>query len=56
VCDPAQIKACCVRKQKTDRRDASHILKLMVEDAFRGCGCRVRRIGICANCFGIVTG
>src|ERR1043166_1645354 len=32
--DPAQIRACRVRKQKTDRRDAGHILKLMVEDRF----------------------
>jgi transposase len=32
--DPAQIKACRVRKQKTDRRDADHILKLMMEDRF----------------------
>jgi transposase len=30
----AQIKAARVRKQKTDRRDAGHILKLMVEDRF----------------------
>jgi transposase len=34
VGDPAQIKACRVRKQKTDRRDAGHILRLMVEDRF----------------------
>jgi transposase len=34
VGDPAQIKAARVRKQKTDRRDAGHILKLMVEDRF----------------------
>ena len=34
VGDPAQIEAARVRKQKTDRRDAGHILKLMVEDRF----------------------
>jgi len=34
VGDPAQIKATRVRKQKTDRRDAEHILKLLVEDRF----------------------
>src|SRR6202051_3726759 len=34
VGDPAQIRAARVRKQKTDRRDAGHILKLMVEDRF----------------------
>src|SRR6266567_87426 len=34
VGDPAQIKAARVRKQKTDRRDAEHILKLMLENRF----------------------
>ncbi len=34
VGDPAQIRAARVRKQKTDRRDAGHILKLMVEGRF----------------------
>jgi transposase len=32
--DPAQIRARQVRKQKNDRRDAEHILKLMVKDNF----------------------
>jgi transposase len=32
--DAAQIRASYVRKQKTDRRDAAHILKLLVEDRF----------------------
>jgi hypothetical protein len=32
VGDAAQIKAMRVRKQKTDRRDAQHLLKLLVED------------------------
>ena len=32
--DPAQIRAKQVRKQKNDRRDAAHILKLMLEDNF----------------------
>ena len=32
--DPAQIRAKQVRKQKNDRRDAEHILKLMVKDDF----------------------
>jgi transposase len=31
---PAQIRASYVRKQKTDRRDAAHILKLLLEDRF----------------------
>jgi hypothetical protein len=32
--DPAQIRAKQVRRQKNDRRDAEHILKLMLEDNF----------------------
>ena len=34
VGDPAQIWAMRVRKQKTDRQDAQHLLKLLVEDRF----------------------
>jgi transposase len=34
VGDAAQIRASYVRKQKTDRRDASHLLKLLLEDRF----------------------
>lgn len=32
--DAAQIRASSVRQQKTDRRDAAHILKLLVEGRF----------------------
>ena len=32
--DAAQIRASYVRKQKTDKRDAAHILKLMLEERF----------------------
>jgi transposase len=32
--DPAKIRAASVRKQKTDKRDARHILNLLVEDRF----------------------
>jgi len=32
--DPAQIRAMQVRKQKNDRRDAEHLLKLMLKDEF----------------------
>jgi transposase len=32
--DPAQIRAKQVRKQKNDRRDAEHMLKLMLENHF----------------------
>jgi transposase len=55
VGDAAEIRTKRVRKQKTDRQDAQLILRLMLEDAFRGCGSRVGRIGICDNCCGIGT-
>ena len=32
--DAAEIRASYVRKQKTDRRNAAHILKLLIEDRF----------------------
>jgi len=34
VGDAAQIRASYVRKQKTDKRDAAHILKLLLQDRF----------------------
>jgi len=34
IADAAQIRASYVRKQKTDKRDAAHILKLLVEGRF----------------------
>jgi transposase len=34
VGDAAQIRASYVRQQKTDKRDAAHILKLLVEGRF----------------------
>ncbi len=34
VSDAGQIRASYVRKQKTDKRDAGHILKLLVEGRF----------------------
>jgi len=34
--DATAIRAACPRKQKTDKRDARHILKLLVEDRFPG--------------------
>jgi len=41
VGDAAQIRASYVRKQKTDKRDARHILKLLLEGRFPcvGAGC-----------------
>ena len=49
VGDPAQIRAKQVRKQKNDRRDASHILKLMLEETFHASGFPRRRTGIYGN-------
>ena len=46
VGDPAQIRAKQVRKQKNDRRDAKHLLKLMLEDNFPISGCPRRRIAM----------
>jgi transposase len=34
VGDAARIRAMQVRKQKTDRRDAAHILDLMISNGF----------------------
>jgi len=51
--DGAQISAMRVRKQKTDRRDAQFLLKLMMEDRFREYGFPAQRTGICASCYGI---
>ena len=47
--DAAAIRASYVRKQKTDRRDAGHILRLLVRGGFRRCGCPRRRSGICGS-------
>ena len=41
--DAAQIRASYVRRQKTDKRDAAHILKLLVEGRFP----RVVRYRVC---------
>ncbi len=51
--DPAEIRAQRVRKQKTDRQDAEHLMRLLVEGRFPRIWYRVRRIAICGNCFGI---
>ena len=48
--DAAQIRASYVRKQKTDKRDAAHILKLLVEGDFPAYGrptARVKRHLVC---------
>ena len=49
--DAAQIRASYVRKQKTDKRDAAHILKLLVEGAVSAVvGADQRNSGICGSC------
>jgi transposase len=40
VGDAAWTRASYVRRQKTNRRDAGHILKLLMETGFRACGRR----------------
>jgi len=54
VGDAAQIRASYVRQQKTDKRDAAHILKLLV-GGFPASGCRRVRCGICGSCSCIAT-
>ena len=54
--DAAEIKTRRAKKKKTDREDARLLLKLLLEDVFRGSGYPVRRIGICGNCCGIGIG
>ena len=53
--DAAEIRAAMVRKQKTDARDALHILDLLVANRFRGSGYRRRWSRMYGNCCGIVT-
>ena len=48
--DAAEIRASYVRKQKNDRHDAGHILKLLGKTAFRGCGCRAGSSAFCGSC------
>ena len=55
VGDAAQIRASYVRKQKTDKRDAAHVLKLLLEDRFPAFGFRIGRSVICASCCCIAT-
>jgi transposase len=50
VGDAAQIRASYVRKQKTDRRDAAHILKLLVEGRFPRLWMPSAEHLICGNC------
>ena len=50
VGDAAQIRASYVRKQKTDKRDAAHILSYWWRDGFRGCGRPRRSSAICGSC------
>jgi transposase len=57
VGDSTEIRAAMVRKQKTDVRDALHILDLCWRTGFRGSGFRHRRSGMCDSyCGGRVAG
>jgi transposase len=47
--DAAKIRASVVRKQKTDARDAAHLLELLRQDRFPKTGVRRRGSGICGN-------
>ena len=53
--DAAQIRASYVRKQKTDKRDAAHILKLLMEGRFPRlwtAGSGAARSAAVADCIG----
>ncbi len=52
--DAARIRAAVVRRQKTDQRDADHILTLLLESVFPDCGCRRRKSAMCGSCCCIV--
>lgn len=52
--DAAKIRASCERKQKTDRRDAELLVKLLDEE-FRGSGCPRQESGTRGSCCCIVT-
>ena len=53
--DAAEIRAKRVRKKKTNREDARHMLRLLVEDRFPRTGYRAGRIAICGSCSGTGT-
>lgn len=52
--DAEVIRAKRGRKEKTDREDARHILKLLVKDDFPRSGYRTGRTAICGNYCGTV--
>jgi hypothetical protein len=51
----AQIRTRCVRKQKTDKCDAGHILKLLVEDRFPPIWVPERKCLISGSCSSIYS-
>jgi transposase len=53
--DAAKIQAKRVRKKKTDREDARHILELMLKDDFPKIWFQVGTIAICGSSCGIAT-
>ena len=48
--DAAEIRASYVRRQKTDKRDAAHMLKLLLEGRFPRCGRRTGSSATCGSC------
>ena len=52
--DAAKIRASVVRKQKTDRRDAEHLLDLLRENRFPRIW-QPSKCGMCGNCWCIGT-
>src|SRR5262249_49594623 len=55
VGDAAAIRAAMVRKQKTDARDARHIVDLLLENRFPRIWIPTPRSVICDSCCGIAT-
>ena len=55
VGDAAEIRATMVRKQKTDSRDALHILDLMLQNGSRRSGFLPQRSAMCGSFCGIAT-
>ena len=53
--DAAQVRASVVRRQKTDRRDAAQLLKLLLEERFPKIWVPAWKSGMCGSCWCIGT-
>lgn len=53
--DAAQVRASVVRRQKTDRRDAEHLLQLLLEERFPRIWVPSWKSGMCGSCWCIGT-